>query len=50
MHTEVMLLGPKGREEVNRNISLWDESVGLSLAEMTGGQPGFRGMTVEVWE
>lgn len=47
---EVMPVAPKGREEVNRNIPLLDESVGVSLAEMTAGQLGFKGMTVEVWE
>ncbi|CAN0153803.1 unnamed protein product, partial [Bubo scandiacus] len=29
--TEVMPLAPKGREEVNRNIPLLDESVGRAL-------------------
>jgi len=45
--SKVMPLAPKGREEVNCNIPLLDESVGVSLAEMTAGQPGFKGMTVE---
>lgn len=49
-HHRVMLLAPKGREEANCNIALLDEAVRVSLAEMTAGQPGFKDMTVEIWE
>lgn len=42
--TELMPLAPKGREEVNHNIPLLGESVEASLAEMTAGQPGLKGM------
>lgn len=42
--TELMPLAPKGREEVNHNIPLLGESVETSLAEITAGQPGFKGM------
>lgn len=40
--TEVLSLNLKGREEINLSVTLLDESVGVSLAEMTAGQPGFK--------
>lgn len=48
--TEVLSLAPKGREAVNLSVILLNEPVEVSLAEMTAGQPGFKGMTVEIWE
>lgn len=52
--TEVMPLALKGREEVNHKVPLLGETVSVSLAEMTAGlalpQPGFKGVTMEIWE
>lgn len=48
--TGVLSLALQGREEANLGVTLLKESAGVSLAEMTAGQPGFKGMTVEIWE